>query len=80
MKYALVNKETGKLYKYYNSLSEAPDWDTMDIIELTDKDMHWIENFYRDLESLPKYKRPVNYLERALRILRAERRNTVGYE
>lgn len=45
---------------------------------LSTEDSEFIEKFYSDLEAgLDNYKRPTDYVERAMRILNG-RRNTVG--
>lgn len=41
------------------------------------EDINWIEKFFTDMEKSDKYKRPADYIERGLRILSKQRRNTV---
>ncbi len=44
-------------------------------MEVSDADLEWIEQFYKDLESgLEKYVRPVDYIERAIRVLYGTRK------
>lgn len=46
---------------------------------LSDEDREWVEQFYTEWERTSGYSRPVDYLDRALRVLRGDlkNRNTV---